>query len=415
MGGAVPGQPASQRQVVILRATPPEQRDVFRYLLSAMSASEESSQSTSAGPLPTVPAAPYLPVLTGVRAVAAYLVYLHHMNPFREGPGLEGRLSNLLREFHVGVPIFFVLSGFLITLRYADAGPWTQAAWGRYLRNRVARIYPLYFLLTALTFASVWHETGGFSLGAWLLNVTFLRGFFEEYVYSGIAQGWTLTVEECFYLAAPVVFLVLRGWPRRLWLLPIMLLAAGVALVGLGRLLSFHGMFGNLRFMLLFTFFGRVTEFFVGIQLARWFRWRRPTVGPAGWRTGAGVFGMAAVVLALVWIRGPYSFGQEHPVGIVLNNVVLPVGIALWFAGLLTEGTLLRRLLSSRPAQVLGKSSYVFYLIHMGVIHDFVTRFFTTPPLLAFLILIGVAIGLHYLVEEPLNRWLRAPRALPTT
>ena len=232
-----------------------------------MSASEGSVQSTSAGPCPNI-APPYLPVLTGVRAVAAYLVYLHHFNPFREVPGLEGIFANLVREFHVGVPIFFVLSGFLITLRYVDSGSWTRPAWARYLRNRVARIYPLYFLLTALAFVGIWHQTGGFSLGSWLLNVTFLRGFFEEYVYSGIAQGWTLTVEECFYLAAPLIFLVLRRRPRALWLLPALLLGAGVGLVGLGQLLPFHSLFGNLRFMLLFTFFGRATEFFVGIQLA---------------------------------------------------------------------------------------------------------------------------------------------------
>ena len=51
----------------------------------------------------------------------------------------------------------------------------------------------------------------------------------------------------------------------------------------------------------------------------------------------------------------------------------------------------------------------------MGVLHSIITRFLTTQPLLVFLLLIGAAIGLHYLVEEPLNRWLRAPRALPTT
>ncbi|SET71141.1 Peptidoglycan/LPS O-acetylase OafA/YrhL, contains acyltransferase and SGNH-hydrolase domains [Hymenobacter actinosclerus] len=352
----------------------------------------------------------YLPVLTGIRVVAAYLVYLHHFNPFQEGPGLQGIPERVVREFHVGVPVFFVLSGFLIALRYAGTEQMTAQWWGRYLRNRVARIYPMYFLLTALAFAGIWYNTREFSPTLWLLNVTFLRSFFEEHVYSGVAQGWTLTVEECFYLSAPLIFLLVRWRPRLLWLLPPLLLGAGALLVlGLGPLL-WHGLFGNLRFMLLFTFFGRATEFFVGIQLARWFRQGRLQAKAGCYRTVAGLLAMGFIVLLLMVVRGPYTFGQEHPVGIVLNNVVLPLGIALWFAGLLTEDTLMRRVLSTPLAQVLGRSSYVFYLIHMGVMHSLVTRLITTQPLLVFLLLNVVAVGLHYLLEEPLNGWLRKAR-----
>ncbi|MBT2557928.1 acyltransferase [Hymenobacter sp. ISL-91] len=355
-------------------------------------------------------AAAYLPALTGVRAVAAYLVYLHHFNPFRVGSGVEGELEKIVREFHVGVPVFFVLSGFLITLRYAGTERMTTSWWGPYLRNRVARIYPMYFLLTALAFASVWYQTGAFSWKLWLLNVTFLRGFFEAFVYSGVAQGWTLTVEECFYLSAPLIFLLLQQRLRMLWLVPLALLGLGALLVALCGPLKLYGLFGNLRFMLLFTFFGRATEFFVGIQLALWFRQGRLKGKAGSSRTGAGLLAFGAVILLLNAIRGPYTFGQEHPAGIVINNIVLPAAIALWFAGLLTEQTPLQRLLASRTMQVLGRSSYVFYLIHMGVPHGIVTRLITTQPLLVFLLLLVAAIGLHYVVEEPLNRWIRTFR-----
>ncbi|NVO30426.1 acyltransferase family protein, partial [Hymenobacter lapidiphilus] len=336
--------------------------------------------------------------------------YLHHFNPFRAGSGVEGELEKVVREFHVGVPVFFVLSGFLITLRYAGTEQMTTSWWGGYLRNRVARIYPMYFLLTALAFASLWYQTGEFFWKLWLLNITFLRGFFEAFVYSGVAQGWTLTVEECFYLSAPLIFLLLRWRPRGLWLVPLGLLGLGAVLVVLCGPMKLYGLFGNLRFMLLFTFFGRATEFFVGIQLALWFRqgWLQPKASSR--RTVAGLLAFGAVILLLNVIRGTYTFGQEHPVGIIINNIVLPVAIALWFAGLLTEQTALRRLLGGQTMQVLGRSSYVFYLIHMGVPHDIVTRFITTQPLLVFLLLIVAAIGLHYLVEEPLNRWIRTFR-----
>lgn len=353
----------------------------------------------------------YLPALTGVRALAAYLVCLHHFNPFEaDAPGLKGFLHDVVREFHVGVPLFFVLSGFLITLRYAGTEQWTGAWWRRYLRNRVARIYPLFFLVTTLVFALDAVDKGASVFRLWLFNVTFLRGFFADYIYSGIPQGWTLTVEECFYLFAPVAFLLLRRWPRLLWLQPLALLAFGAGLVLTLGPLAHHGLFGDFRFMLLFTFFGRAVEFYAGIQLAQWFRrgqLRAPRL--VGLYTGAGLLLMAAVVLALVAVRGAYEFGQEAPLGIVLNNLVLPAGIGLFYAGLLTEATWLRRLLASQPLQLLGKSSYAFYLIHLGAVQALLHNYVTSNAPLLFLVLNVVAIGLYYLVEQPLNRWLRAP------
>ena len=67
----------------------------------------------------------YLPALTGVRALAAYLVFLHHFNPFQP-QGVTQFLHRIVLEFHIGVPIFFVLSGFLITLRYYGTEQWNR-------------------------------------------------------------------------------------------------------------------------------------------------------------------------------------------------------------------------------------------------------------------------------------------------
>ena len=54
------------------------------------------------------------PALTGIRAVAAFMVYIHHRNPFDE-VFFGKKIHDFFGEFHVGVTIFFVLSGFLIT------------------------------------------------------------------------------------------------------------------------------------------------------------------------------------------------------------------------------------------------------------------------------------------------------------
>ncbi|WP_185816916.1 acyltransferase family protein [Hymenobacter metallilatus] len=370
----------------------------------------------TSSPLAASRAATYLPAFTGVRALAAYLVFLHHFNPFQHSAALAP-LAALVLEFHVGVPVFFVLSGFLITLRYGNA-PLTQPRqWLRYLRNRFARIYPIYFLLTLITYAVFWHR-GIFYPTELVQSITLTQAFFDSTKYIGIAQAWSLTVEECFYLCAPLAFWLLRKRLMPLWAQPFGLLALGclLVLVCAPFYTPLQGLFGSWKFMLLFTFPGRCFEFYAGIQLAllyqrgqlRRFRFR------ATW-TLLGLGLMLACVCGMVLIKGGYTYGQEHPLGVVLNNVALPGGILLFFAGLLTEETMLRRLLSSELLQVLGKSSYVFYLIHMGVLHDWLAAHVSANTGILFLLLNLLAILLHYGVEEPVSRWLRpAPEPAPT-
>ena len=59
----------------------------------------------------------YFPGLTGIRAIAAFMVFIHHYNPFLESNSYL-KLRSIFGEFHVGVSLFFVLSGFLIGYRY---------------------------------------------------------------------------------------------------------------------------------------------------------------------------------------------------------------------------------------------------------------------------------------------------------
>ena len=130
----------------------------------------------------STPKPPYFPALTGLRAVAAGLVLLHYFNPL--APGRFGwQLHSLVAEMHIGVTVFFVLSGFLIGYRYLGR----SGALRTYFVNRFARIYPLYFLLTTLTFALLHYgRHQPFAVGQYLLNITLLRGLFEQDVYSGI-------------------------------------------------------------------------------------------------------------------------------------------------------------------------------------------------------------------------------------
>lgn len=347
------------------------------------------------------------PALTGIRAVAVYLVYLHHTNPFsaqRFGDFLHG----VVREFHVGVSLFFVLSGFLITHRYYNNTALSLKVWMPYIKNRVARVYPMYWLMTTATFITflVQHRAGASPWFTYLMNITFLRGFFDDLKFSLVGPGWSLTVEECFYFSAPFLFLVFRNSRLAGSLLPAFLIASGCLLVwAFGG--AHHGFFRDYTFMFVYTFPGRCTEFFWGAALAL-FMMNRKKEARGAVHTWLGLAMMAAFVILLSGAGQADSSGIFSAPGIMINNFLFPASVALFYHGLMTEKTYLRQLLASRLLVTLGKSSYAFYLIHVGIIYEVVHTGLQAGYITTFLALNLVALLLWYMVEEPANRAIRS-------
>jgi peptidoglycan/LPS O-acetylase OafA/YrhL len=104
----------------------------------------------------------------------------------------------------------------------------------------------------------------------------------------------------------------------------------------------------------------------------------------------------------------------------------------LFFYGILTETTVLKKILANRFVELLGKSSYIFYLIHLGYMYNFLHNGFnwlndytfelydkwgvdwhspfeydSLNLLYAFIVLNIVSITLFKLIEEPLNHYIR--------
>lgn len=336
--------------------------------------------------------------LTGVRAIAAFLVFFHHYPVTSWSASWQA----LFKEFHVGVSIFFTLSGFLIAYRYMDDKPWKRPDFRRYAQNRMARVLPMYFILTTLTF--LFHPEGW---GVYLLNISFLRGFFDAYKFTGIAQGWTLTVEECFYFLAPFFFWLYARYKR--WDMQIVgLWLMGVLLTLLCMPLQWHGLFGNWEFTITYTFWGRAFEFFAGVYLAgiyksgklRRYIVLKPTI--------TGIIAFWVFVFLMSTFQSPeYRFGQDHPIGMVLNNILIPISTAMILGGLIQEPTLVQRFLGWKPFQVLGKASYTFYLIHMGIFHDFIFKYISENLWVRFILLNILAVFLYLALERPLRLLIR--------
>ena len=346
----------------------------------------------------------YFKALTGVRAIAAYLVFCHHYNPIDED--FFGRtIFDLFREFHIGVTIFFVLSGFLISYRYFDE---EKIDIRYYLGKRFARIYPIYFILTTITFLrdAINHSKWDINtLGVYSLNITFLRGFFDDFKFTGIAQGWSLTVEECFYFLAPLFFVFIKKSKTYLFTIPIFFIIMGFVIVFFCNGLNFYGLMRSSNFMLDFTFFGRVTEFIIGISLSIVVKKvRNPNI------KGITFFGIIAILIciySLSILKVGNGNGTDSILGKIINTLLLPIfGIAPLFYGLIFEKTILSRVLESKIFVLLGKSSYVFYLIHMGIFAVILNKI-SHNLLFLFIVLNGISVLMFKYIELPINLFIR--------
>ncbi|TGE24641.1 acyltransferase [Hymenobacter aquaticus] len=363
--------------------------------------------------------ASYFPALTGLRAVAAFCVFFFHFPPVAAGgPALQRVLHAVCREGHLGVSLFFTLSGFLICRRYYRVQFGGRELAGYALR-RWARIYPVFFLVTTLTFVGTRLFLADNGLQLYLVNITLLKGFAADWAFTGVAQTWSLTVEECFYLLAPLLFWLGRRFSPGVW--PGVILA----LLGLGGWLyaTPNFTFANAHFMLVATLFGRSTEFLLGAAFAL-----LPPSRVGRRATWLGSIGLIVLVAALTAIQlhtGNVSIDTAP--GVAVNHLLLPAATGLLLYGLATEITALQGLLSSTPLQVAGRASYCFYLLHMGLWHDWLVRWLpaggpaAVQVALVFVLTLAAAILLYYLVEKPLHGLLlrrlapgpQAPSAVP--
>jgi peptidoglycan/LPS O-acetylase OafA/YrhL len=156
-----------------------------------------------------------LPELDGLRGLAVILVLMRHaVRPFWPGDNpvvnfFGWDFGTFMSNGWIGVDLFFVLSGFLIThhilrLNERKHGNWT---WRPYLEKRALRIIPAYYAVLLLAVLGVfpYYEFSSQLLG---LRVGYHMLFLQDYLPSNIVVAfWSLGVEEKFYLIAPFLIL----------------------------------------------------------------------------------------------------------------------------------------------------------------------------------------------------------------
>ena len=256
----------------------------------------------------------------------------------------------------------------------------------------------MYFLLTAGVFIAWFYQNGYWNVEKTIeavLSFTMTKALFSKYYFAGIPQGWTLTLEEMFYLTAPLYFFLIRRSKWFLAILPAAIFASGLFLKDVTNVPE------NIWGFLQYDFFFNIFEFFAGIALAILMLKKKLTFSK-NWVTWFGLF----IIISFVCSKSYLSFESQY--ALVLELIFLSVfGIVPLLWGLIHEKTILQKLLASPIFVLLEKSSYVFYLIHKGFIPVFMNDYSTENKLIIFILLNIVSILMFTYLEEPLNHLIR--------
>ena len=344
------------------------------------------------------------PALSGLRFFAASIVFVfHNQGLFPETE--SGLFRAVIAEFHVGVSVFFVLSGFLIAHLFGSKTLEKPKAYFKYLAIRFARVYPLYWAILA-----VLHLQWLFAVPELIAHLTLLKGYFHKLHLKGIGQAWSLSVELSFYFFAPFIHKALLRGSAISTFFAISLIGIGLWGIGSGLSalnLNSSGFMADLKFVAYSTFFGRASDFFAGMLLynlvilreKKWsISWFSPTY------EGIILLIISCIIQHTFHIPGTYSYTWG---GLVFHHTVLPLIVVIFIYGLIQETTVISRLFSNKYLILLGNASYVFYLMHFGWLNNWLILNITTEPIVLFVILWALSIVIYFAFDKPVYVWLR--------
>ena len=340
----------------------------------------------------------YWPEIDGLRTIAVISVFIFHLD------------ARLLPGGFVGVDIFFVISGYLITTLLVNDIEAGQFSILRFYQRRVARIAPAAFLVIAATmiagfflysaqdFASLGSTAPAAALSYINVKLLFQGSYFTiSPDAQPLTHYWSLAVEEQFYVVFPLFLYGAMRLPRHALAVSILCFAlsyaACVLITPYAPIASFY---------LLPT---RGWELVAGSSLA--IAKKQYPKFPGGHSPFFVTAGLLVILFSFVFVRN-----EGFPGWIAL----LPVaGSTLVLAGIgnLNRGAIHRGL--AHPVLVfIGKRSYSLYLWHWPTFSFIDYRFYMSSPAagLALKIVISIAATLmtYHFVERPMRLWLNAPR-----
>lgn len=383
------------------------------------------------------PGNPRFAPIDGLRAIAAVAIVVTH-TAFISGFNGHGFLGQVTARLDVGVPLFFVISGFLLYRPFVAArlhgrpGPRVR----RYARRRILRILPAYWL--ALTVLAIWPGLVGVHSGDWWRYYLLVSNLSVATVNGGITAAWSLCVEAQFYILLPLYALLLaRGLRGRALRTQLRVEAVVLAVLAAGSLAARWASFADpspdtVSSTVAGTFLWFALGMGLAVTSARWHDVaveQRPGVLRLVARRPLLSWALALVVLfACTRIGMPvldlngYDL-SDWVVGYLLYGLVALFAAAPIMLGVPGAGGVPERLLTLRPIAWVGLISYGIFLWHHPLTGKLVgVQDWTSHGsfIIYTLVVLGIATACatvsYYVVERPILRFKdpRRPEQQPS-
>ncbi len=342
-----------------------------------------------------------LRALTGLRGVAAWLVLFYHIRT-----GMAGYMPSDIIDFfakgYLAVDLFFILSGFVMYLNYADRFQSLKLSYyKKFMARRIARIWPLhiFILLLCCSFVAILIATGradhtGYPIIELPLHIILMQNWGFTDALSWNHPAWSISTELFAYLVFPFLasYIAFHRYSSLTLMSAIILLTGLLAfyfnILGYDKLGQDIAKTGLIRCLI---------EFSIGMIIcALWNKWKTtPTIAIIA---SALIFLISLALLLL---------GQLQEV------FAIPIGFAAFLLcnALLAQNP--KNPLGNRVFYYLGEISYATYLVHF-IFYIFFKIIFVEDPLFVSPYLVGLycilvlilSSILYHTIEKPSQRWM---------
>lgn len=351
-----------------------------------------------------------LRALTGLRFITAFYVFVFHIHirwPLTEVVFLK----KILDQGAIGMSLFFILSGFVLAYRYADG----KVPKRKYFINRLARIYPIYFIAAFLTlpwlgvpmqFESIVDLCKAIAQVFFLVVANFflIQAWFPQFFdYWNNGGSWSISVEAFFYVLLPFLlpFLVQLAIRRVILLaLACYILAIFIGLIDLIFPTPIRAVYYSMPIY-------RLPEFLIGVCCFLFYS-----------KKGIFLNNWQQIVFVLIFVIYLGACGAIVTNYLGHNWLVIPF-FAYMVLSLANGKGIIAYFLSTQLIVWLGKISYSFYSFQALVILALISyheKLVKAVPILidnrmvlvlAFSCLMVISTLAYYFIEEPVRKKIR--------
>ena len=338
----------------------------------------------------------YRPEIDGLRALAIISVLIYHAK-------LEIFGKIIFTGGYLGVDIFFVISGFLITrLILHEKLALNNFSFINFYERRIRRIIPVLLVVIFTTYPFATYYLLPIDFNSFLNSINYTLLFVSNifFHYSGIEYGgtssllkpllhtWSLSIEEQFYILFPIIFLILLDFNKKIL---VFFISLGIFL---SLIMSFY-LAGNHPSFNFYMLFSRVWELLLGSLLAIIFYLSKEKILFKKYNKIIEIIGFSLIFFSIIF----FNSATKHPSFITLIPVIGIFCLILYS----DKKNLITKILSVKPIRFIGLISYSLYLWHYPIFS--IARyndFFDNNLTKFFLIIVSIILSIisYYFIER---------------